>query len=342
MNLHRLARAAQIYLVLATSHFLFASSYTTFDIPGAVKIYPYAVNNSGQGTGSYTDSSGNYYGFFIQADGSVSKFDTPGTQTVALAINRMGQVTGWYLDGGYASHGFQRSPSGQVTTFDVPGAGRFGTVPTSINDAGQIAGGYFDTNDAAHGFIRDASGRYTFFDIPSIPSATEVANAYLGQSGNIAGTYQSVDSENCNCAHGFVRDTLGNITTFDVPGAISTYVVGVNAGGQITGYYQRSLDNSALPYFRDSAGNITTFAVPGWFGTAGIENNGDVVGAYQGAEYSGFGWLRTPAGKISSFRDPNSGSGFEEGTYAVSVSANGNVAGYFVDSKKKWHGFLMQ
>jgi ABC-type amino acid transport substrate-binding protein len=314
-----------------------AATYANFSIAGAKVIYPSAVNNTGQACGEYEDSSGVYHGFLFQPNGTITTFDVPnGSYTTPLSINGLGQIVGYYYDSKSIPHGFLRNLAGEFTTLNAPDAYK-GTTPTSINDAGEIAGGYFDASDAAYGFVRDVSGTYTTF---SVPNATQIAGALLNQSGQIAGTYvstEAVGGDICYCEHGYTMDTLGNITTFDGPGAVATYVAGVNAGGQITGQYTLSIINLAWQtYFRDASGDITTFSVADWYSTAGIEDNGNVVGAYltQGTYY---GWQRNSVGEITFFKDPNAGN---KGTLPTCVSGNGKVAGYYIDSGKVVHGFV--
>lgn len=57
-----------------------------------------------------------------------------------------------------------------------------------------------------------------------------------------------------------------NILTFDVPSATFTYPTGINAAGQVTGYY---LDATGQQhgFVRSKGGSITTFDVPGSTGT---------------------------------------------------------------------------
>ena len=38
--------------------------------------------------------------------------------------------------------------------------------------------------------------------------------------------------------HGYLRDTGGSFTTFDIPGSITTHAFGINDAGQITGYFE--------------------------------------------------------------------------------------------------------
>ena len=56
--------------VIASAQFTF----TTFDVPGAVGTFPFAINNNGDIAGLYTTSAGNT-GFIRKADGTFTSFD---------------------------------------------------------------------------------------------------------------------------------------------------------------------------------------------------------------------------------------------------------------------------
>jgi hypothetical protein len=326
-----------LFLVLAVSHLSASSTYTNFDVPGATKLYPYGVNNSGAATGTYLDSAGLAHGFLFQPDGTVTTFDTSGGHTTPLAINGPGKIAGYYTTDATRNHGFLRNLAGGMTTLNEPSALCFGTQAMSLNDAGQIAGVYWDaTTCTQHGFLRDALGNYTSFDVPG---GDAVLSAYVTQNGEIAGTYAS----SVTLLGGYTRDTSGNLTTFavSVTNAYDTSVNGINASGEITGIYSLLGVTGPQTYVRDAAGNITTFTVNGWTSTAGIKDSGDIVGSYlDSSTLTSYGWLRNTAGTITSFKDPAAGGGFYAGTYPLSVSGNGKVAGYYVDSALKVHGFV--
>src|SRR5262249_15630586 len=73
-----------------------------------------------------------------------------------------------------------------------------------------------------------------------------------------------------------------SITSFDPPGSILTWPLGINDRGTITGYY---LDGVAYQYhgfIRDARGTITSFDPLGSINTytSGINNAGMVTGYY--------------------------------------------------------------
>jgi hypothetical protein len=331
----RLAAFVFSCLVITIPQFAVASSYVTFNVPGArAAAVPNGINKWGTVTGYYLPLSGTgYYGFLYQSNGTITTFSVPRKwRTLPMSISNTGWIAGYYYGQDYVNHGFLRNPT--YTTLDVPGAGTKsgqGTEALSINDAGQISGIYFDANSVEHGFIWDA-GVFTSFDVPG---GVSVLGAVLNQSGEIAGTYEAPGMNGgSNVPSGYIRDASGNFTTFTVPDSVQTVVTGINASGQIAGSY-----NSLDTYFRDQFGNITTFTVAGYEGTAGIEDSGNVVGAYEDAKGL-HGWKRTAAtGAVTYFSDPEAYGG--EGTLPTCVSGNGKVAGYYFDSSGNSHDFVM-
>jgi len=313
-----------------------AGTYVTFDIPGAKGAgIPQGINKWGTVTGYYTTTSGTYYGFLYQPSGAVTTFSVLASKvsgTYPMSINDSGWIAGYFYDA-TGRHGFLRNP--KYTALDAPGAGTAssqGTEALSINDSGEIAGVFWDSSSVEHGFLRDASGNYTTFDIPG---GANVTSAVLNQNGEVAGSYQASGSP-FDIPSGYVRDTAGNITSFVVPNSAETFVTGINLSGQITGYYYSA--GTAQPFFRDQYGNFTTFNITGYIWTAGIEDNGDVVGTYKVTNSNTRkGWQMTTTGVLSFFKDPSAGS---QGTYPWCVSGNGKIAGYYFDSLGNPHEFV--
>src|SRR5262249_5362963 len=227
----QLVPAATILVALAICIPLSAQTITTFDAPGA-------------GTGAFQG-------------------------TYAFAIAPSGTITGYSRDANNVRHGFIRSQQGSFTIFDAPGAGTAagqGTRAYSVNPAGEITGFFFDSVNVAHGYVRSNQGVITVFDAPGAGTGPGqgticVSPLIINPSGAIAGYY--IDSSNVK--HGFLRDTNGVITTFDVPGAGTgpgqdTLSYAITQHEALTGYYFDSADVSH-GFLRNTNGVITTFDV---------------------------------------------------------------------------------
>ena len=76
----------------------------------------YGINNAGEVTGFYEDTTGLLHGFLRSPAGSIATFEVPGSPTcagcgtIAYAINTAGDIVGYYLDANTVSHGFLRKP----------------------------------------------------------------------------------------------------------------------------------------------------------------------------------------------------------------------------------------
>src|SRR6266481_5963174 len=127
-----------------------------------------------------------------------------------------------------------------------------------------------------------------------------------------------------------------NYTPFDDPlGTQGTFATGINASGQIIGYYFDSGLNRHGFLF--SGGTYTTLDDPlATNGTraSGINAIGQIVGEY--TNNSGVhGFLFTDS--LSAPIDDPLGT---QGTFATGINASGQIIGYYVDSGLKQHGFL--
>ena len=119
-------------------------------------------------------------------------------------------------------------------------------------------------------------------------------------------------------------------TTVDVPGATSgTTVWGINATGQVTGYYSNGLG------FVDNNGVFTDVTIPGARATRprGINAAGQVTGYYYNLT-GAHGFVETN-GQYATFDVP----GATNGTYANGINAAGQVTGYYLD-RNGTHGFV--
>jgi hypothetical protein len=314
-----LVPAATILVAMAVSIQAAAQTITTFDAPGA-------------GTG------------FLQG-------------TYAFAIAPSGTIIGNSRDVNNVRHGFVRSKEGSFTIFDPPGAGTAagqGTRAYSINPAGEIAGFFFDSAFVAHGYVRSNQGVITVFDAPGAGTGPGQGTivfspVIINPHGAIAGHY--IDS--ADVAHGFLRDTTGDIIAFDVPGAGTgpgegTFSYAISQTEAITGFYFDSADVSH-GFLRDKNGVITTFDVPG-SGTGfnqgtyggGFTPRGTIMGNYIDADNLSHGFLRYADGTFTTFDAPDAGHvpGVDDGTYPFGINTRGAITGWYVDDADANHGFV--
>ena len=228
-----------------------------------------SINDLGQVAGFYLaqDSKGfpgPFDGFVRAADGTITTFSAPDSSasyaagTQVYSINASGDISGSYVDSSNDRHGFVLTPGGVFTSFDPPGGDHSssqqgsvtqrisGTLPVAIDANGDVAGAFTDNSAIRHGFFRSASGTIATFDPPGVGTGTSLIQGTLpfsmSPSGNaISGLY----SDAAGVYHGFVRNTSGAISTFDVPGAGTagssafpgTNAFAVNDAGNLAGVY---------------------------------------------------------------------------------------------------------
>ena len=147
-----------------------------------------------------------------------------------------------------------------ITTFDYPGTGNQ-TLPQKINERGDVVGEYVDSSGVARGFVRFSDGTFS----PPIVDPNDTVGFTEGRginnSGTVCGDYNTSDGN----SHGFFLSG-GTFTEYDVPGAPTTNVLGINDPGDFTGTFSNS-DNTILYAFVSLGGNITSFSVPGAIST---------------------------------------------------------------------------
>ncbi len=182
----------------------------------------------------------------------------------------------------------------------------------------------------------------TSFDISG--ATYGIFGAQINSSGTVAGTYYdnllpvaSLSLEG-TMTRGFLRDSSGNVLTFDAPGAISTAARGINATGTVAGAY---LDAQAGEhgFLRSPQGTFTSFDVPTvqhGTGVKSINGAGTVVGAYVDAQFDTHGYVRDPLGNFTIFDAP--GHPYE--TVPMSINDSGVVAGFYGNLNQPFHGFV--
>ena len=159
-------------------------------------------------------------------------------------------------------------------------------VPPPRN--GAIAGSYLDPSFAWHAFVRSPQGGFTVFDPPGSVSNPRYVTG-ISLVGEVTGYYSDLST---STTHGYIRSLLGTLSSFDVPGALSTSISSMNGLGSMTGSYY---DVSGLHGFvRSPQGTVTTFDVPGGASTnaQSINDLGVVTGTYSDVSGNLFGFLR--------------------------------------------------
>jgi len=221
------------------------------------------------------------------------------------------------------------------TTLNDP-KGTF-TAALGINDNGDIVGVYGDSL-GDYGFV-DIGGKFT--------TLHQHFASGINDKGDIVGNYPYYPNGEV-VALGFV-DVGGKYTALYGPlgpngdplGTNGTYATGINDNGDIVGY---------LGYFdvgfADIGGNYTLLRGP--LGAKqsfayGINDNGEIVGTYLDTNNVYHGFVISVASFIgggfpiyTTLNDPLG----TKGTHVTGVNNNGDIVGYYLDSKHVKHGFV--
>jgi len=192
-----------------------------------------------------------------------------------------------------------------------------------------------------------ATGAITVFDVPA--AGTGVQQGTLAININKSGLIQGFYIGSNYAGHGFLRDSRGNISSFDVAGARSTFPVALNAFGTSAGYYS-DFNGAVHGFRRTSAGTITTFDVAA-AGTSqeqgtvagNINRLGEIAGFYIDSSGVNHGFARASNGTIVTFDAFGAGSGNGQGTIiplGCCLNDNGQITGFYIDSNVVNHGFV--
>jgi len=157
----------------------------------------------------------------------------------------------------------------------------------------------------------------------------------INDAGDFAGSFS--DTGIAGIFQAFVSIS-GTLTSFSVPGALSTFAYEINNSKQLTvGYY---VDSSGIlhGYYRDANGMLRFPIDPsGSVGTVlfGDNNRNWVVGRYADSSGVTHGVFFVPPNNFFTFDYP--GTTF---TSLNGISAQGFICGRYVDASGIGHGFL--
>jgi hypothetical protein len=218
-----------------------------------------------------------------------------------------------------------------ITTFDYPGTGN-STVPQKINERGDIVGIFLDSNLVSRGFVRFSNGSFSAPIVDPNDTVGFTEGRGINNSRTVCGDYASPDGN----SHGFFLSG-GTFTEYDIPGALSTAVLGINDLGVFTGGF--SDDNVIFQAFVNIGGTITSFSVPGALLTLAYEINNSnqlVVGYYIDSSGIIHGYFRDANGALHFPIDPPG----SVGTVLFGLNERNWVVGRYADSSGVTHGLF--
>jgi hypothetical protein len=252
---------------------------TTFDYPGDVtQTVPSGINDRGDITGFYVDSSGVTRGFVRFANGTFSAPIVEPNDTVGFTEGRgitdQRLICGWYIGSDEFAHGYFLN-RGVFTEFDVDGADE--TLVDGVNDAGDFVGNYTSETVFAAAFSNIEGMTNTIV----IPGDRGNSFAYaINRLRQITGGYQKGGQ-----IHGWWQDSDGTVhAPFDPPHSKATLPFGVNDQGWVVGRFFRNQQEQREQgfLFRLGTDRFLVFEYPGAVFTSlnGINNDGLICGRY--------------------------------------------------------------
>jgi hypothetical protein len=154
----------------------------------------------------------------------------------------------------------------------------------------------------------------------------------INNSGTVVGDYATADAND----HGFFLSG-GTFTEYDIPGALSTNVLGINDPANFTGTFDPG--NGILQAFVNIGGTVTSFSVPAAVSTLAYEINNNkklVVGYYIDGSGVLHGYYRDANGALHFPIDPPG----SVQTILFGVNNKNWVVGRYADSAGVTHGLF--
>jgi hypothetical protein len=262
----------------------------------------------------------------------ITTFDYPGTgnSTLPQKINERGDIVGIYIDSNGVNRGFVRFSDGSFSAPIVEPKTLGFTQARDINSSGTVCGDYFGSDFNLHGFFL-TNGTFTEYDVAGAPNT-------LVQGINDRADFAGAFGDSFNGPFQAFVSVGGTVTSFSVPGAVSTLAFQLNNSNQLlVGYY---IDSSQIlhGYFRDANGALH-FPIdpPGSVGTVlfGVNDRNWVVGRYAESLDVSHGLFFVPPNNFFTFDYP--GSAF---TSLNGINDQGFICGRYRDASGIEHGFI--
>jgi hypothetical protein len=219
-----------------------------------------------------------------------------------------------------------------ITTFDYPGAGNL-TLPQKINERGDIVGEFIDSNGVTRGFVRFSDGSFSAPIVDPNDTVGFTEGRGINNSRTVCGDYVGSDGN----SHGFFLSG-GTFTEYDVPGAPSTAVLGINDGGDFAGAFDPD-GSGILQGFVSVGGTLTSFSVPAAISTLAYEISNSkrlVVGYYIDSAGILHGYFRDANGALHFPIDPTG----SVTTILFGLNDRNWVVGRYADASGVTHGLF--
>jgi hypothetical protein len=228
------------------------------------------------------------------------------------------------------------------TSIDVDLPGVTLTQAVGINAEGDIVGRY-QVGSVTHGFLL-SEGTVTTIDYPGGISGSTQAQG-INAEGVVVGLYTdhgTIAGGDAFRTRAFLRDASGNFTAVDFPDAENTFGIKISPMGQAVGCYHHQGSDFAVSgggtmhgYVYQN-GTYESFPAPGTMHN-GIARHGSLIVGVWFPTPNEFHAYKVEEGNYQLLDIPNSVS-----SDARDVNPSGEIVGFFVDSAKVTHGFLLR
>ena len=194
--------------------------FATYDFPGSVNTYFYALDNAGKAAGHYKDIDGLYHGVILE-NGELREYNFPGAAETHIygLSDETGALSGNIVD----ETGATRAFSGDLI-IAFPGA--VNTYGDFVNAAGAVVGSYVDADGRPHGFIRNPDGSFTTIDIPKVPNLEFLFVNTITDFGVVGFRAKAVN----DILRSYILLPDGILYEVRIPGSVNTVVRNVNQG----------------------------------------------------------------------------------------------------------------
>jgi hypothetical protein len=181
--------------------FLSGSTFTEYNVPGAIGTVVLGINNVANFVGGFSDSGGIFQAF-VSIGATITPFSPPGaSSTFADQLNRSNHVVGYYTDSSGIPHGYFRDTNGTLH-FPIDPPGSAGTILFGLNDSDWVVGRYSDSSGVTHGLFFLPPNRFFTFDYPG---STFTSLNGINAHGFICGRYTDASG----IEHGILAHVTG-------------------------------------------------------------------------------------------------------------------------------------
>lgn len=217
-----------------------------------------------------------------------------------------------------------------LATFDYPGVGN-STLPQKINDQGNVAGFFIDSGGVTRGFVRARNGTFS----SPIVEPNDTGNLTQVRGINAADILCGYFFDTAN--HGFFL-AGATFTQFDVPDALSTFLLALNDAGNFVGDFDPPTGGRLA--FVSIDGNIVPFGIPGatMNSAFSINNSNEISGDYLDSGSITHGFFRDSAGTLSFPIDPPGATA----TFPFGINDKRIIVGRYTDGAGTDHGFVLK